>query len=1019
MKVKDDISLREYLHLQVKRVKDPPCIDKYDEFLVEVWDFFCLRVAAEQYYDANKHVAYSRHGALPVSWELLRDTWMTIGPPEQPITLIAKRNYNDVNALIGNLRKVLNRIRQKVPIARVQQVDSHCLRWLTRQPGRSAAEKGGSRQEILGIVRVENYNTLENRVLKDFLSRCVALSTMYLRRYDTEVFHGHVNVKAVTRFKNLCVGGLLKQEFENVSELHEFPQPNYVLQQDRLYSRIWSSYCDILRQEDVAEKLWDKREEVEKLYHRCMAGISLNCSSKARFCTPLWINSLDGRNDVIENPIWENELGDVDVVVPQPPVSSVVTVNFTYPWDARCELVYPVRHRNARPFLQNPHRPSLEPGEVVRLGEILRKRDEKKLRDYFRQLYGLLRGDRWIVLTPDDWEAEWLEKVKRAQPSALAKDKVFLLWRSVAAALGVMETRNFRYKESLVVADGHMVPSYNVVELRFMRDPKSHRVLPQRSSVRLHGSTVPNCTDVRFYLGCSFSDQSAVYRLGEKSTYRLGTGMLSSANFVVPTSTFNYSETDSLLLAGVKRFVREESQELTSYFDERDALSLVVQNRREEVEFKTLVEHEECSPGGKAYFGALTKGGALQMGATKLTLNLLEGEQRDDALLKEMVVNLEEKAPNTSDIYFEASMTPGQGLASVLFKVDCIDKPLSLDLRELHLSKYTKSRIEREMKRHFPPVMPLVEASEAIWEGVPARHWRTIAESVYAYLNDGEIPPPDTFAQAQPYWGKVDPTGKTSYRKFGDSRYFDESVMSPIDKLKRENVFGNSPIHRTPRDVDMNWGALFRRLSQDYKDGKNVLRLIAWSYQYDAPYFEFMRKAFYDRYVKWSGDLETMEITFCANNFPSNDLRVEGLVDKVLSRIGKGQYKQEELRLAYNLMQFHPESMRGMSSDVCEKAMNRLGYDYNHYPFWRNGSWGGGGSTKAAGYYLKCMLFILHRRRFDPTFFRRAETWTPGGFLGENLPTHTDSLQNHERTRIAFIQYVRGRGTIDGIPLGD
>ena len=208
-------------------------------------------------------------------------------------------------------------------------------------------------------------------------------------------------------------------------------------------------------------------------------------------------------------------------------------------------------------------------------------------------------------------------------------------------------------------------------------------------------------------------------------------------------------------------------------------------------------------------------------------------------------------------------------------------------------------------------------------------------------------------------------------------------------------------------------------MARDYKNEENVLRLIAWSYQYDAQCFEFMRKAFYDRYVKWSGDLETMEITFCANNFPPNDVRVEGILGEVISRISEGRYKQEELRLAYNLMQFHPEAMGGLSSAVCEKAMKRLAYDYNHYSFWRNGAWGGGGSTKAAGYYLKCMLFILHRRRFDATFLQRAETWMPGGFLGESLPTHTEPLRNHERTRVAFIQYVRGHGRIEGIPMGD
>ena len=94
----------------------------------------------------------------------------------------------------------------------------------------------------------------------------------------------------------------------------------------------------------------------------------------------------------------------------------------------------------------------------------------------------------------------------------------------------------------------------------------------------------------------------------------------------------------------------------------------------------------------------------------------------------------------------------------------------------------------------------------------------------------------------------------------------------------------------SPKNAGVDWDSLFKQLARDYKNEEKVLRLIAWSYQYDAQCFEFMRKAFYDRYVKCSGDLETMEITFCANNFPSNDIRVEGILGEVIFRISEGQY---------------------------------------------------------------------------------------------------------------------------------
>ena len=117
-----------------------------------------------------------------------------------------------------------------------------------------------------------------------------------------------------------------------------------------------------------------------------------------------------------------------------------------------------------------------------------------------------------------------------------------------------------------------------------------------------------------------------------------------------------------------------------------------------------------------------------------------------------------------------------------------------------------------------------------------------------------------------------------------------------------------------------------------------------------------------------------MEITFCANNYPPNSKMVSGLLGEVLERISEKRYKQEELRLAYNLMQFHPGAMKDQDSTICERAMRRLVNDYNNYPFYQRGFWGGAGATKAAGYYLKCMLFLLHRRRFDSSFLKRAET---------------------------------------------
>jgi hypothetical protein len=523
--------------------------------------------------------------------------------------------------------------------------------------------------------------------------------------------------------------------------------------------------------------------------------------------------------------------------------------------------------------------------------------------------------------------------------------------------------------------------------------------------------------DVRFFLECQIDREIPKIESKLKNIKCVTIGNLNSNNFKKHNGDILHVNMEKLLEKGVDRFLKEEAKNEVSYFDERDALSLVVQTRSEEVLFKTLVSHEERSPGGKLYQGERQKGGVVPSGETKLSLFLHEGEPLDDALLKEIVFELEHKTQETSGIFFKAEMTPGQGLAKIFVSADILKKSILLDLTQLGISDKSKASIEREMKRHFPPIMPLVESSDYIWEAA--------YESVEKYIDKGIIPKQKkkneefraAFAKAQPYWGPVYRDDNMALRKYGNSRYFDEKTMSPIDKLKRENVFGNDQHHRVPNNR-INWSELFKKLAKDYKDGKDVLRLIVWTYQYDLEDFEFIREKFYKKYVKEHGSLGIMEITFCANNFASNDKRVCDILNEVLKRIKTNRFGREELRLAYNLMQFHPEAFENVKTKLCNEVLNQLIEQYNQYePFkcriWRPDE------TKLAGYYLKCMLFILHKRRYDSCFFKQKEEWLPSGILNESLPSGSPTRLVHERTRQAFIDYVRGHGTIEGIPLGD
>lgn len=996
---------REYLRLQGAMVGMPPQDDEYDDFILKVWEFFDLRARAEDYFQVHPYVAKSAQGALPLPWREIKSAFEKSGPPETVLTLVAKRHYGTIDAIVGNIRKVLARERSKVPIGRVQQVDSHCLRWLTRQPGYSPIEKAGARQEILGVVRRENFDTLENRVLKDFLRRCLALSSVYLRKNDKVEWGKEATIIAVRRLKALCIGALEQPEFEKVKAVSELPQPNYVLQQDRLYSRIWGEYLKILREEDVAERLWDRRGDVANLYDKLHEGVPIHCSPYAQYDTYVWFNQLDGRNSIVEGQIWDNELLATPIEEPEVEKEDVVIIDPTFPWDNRNILICPNDHPNARPFIQNPHRPSKEPGKLLSLEKILGSRDAVHLADYFSYLHGILGGKRWVVLVPDHWDATWLEKVICARPPALvSRSDMFLLWRSVAAAIGYqIEQRQLSIGESLLVEDGYCQDKFNAISIRFMDDGNGS-VIPQRASLRLHGEKADS-GDVRFLVGRDRGDRAGLAKLNRPKSYGWRVGHLCGG--------------DGLLIVGAKECLRRITSGVTPYFDELDAISLVVVDSNENVNFKSLVEHKECSPGGQKYVGRQTAG-TLHGGSKKLLLYLAEGEIRDDIKLKEWTVDFDVATKDDAEIMCRVEITPGQGLAMAYFVAPFLERPKSVDIGSAVPSDMTRIRIERELKRHFPPVMPWVESCYTLWDkGTPKRVrgvLRTASDYVKHYLASGEMPDAGAFALAQPYWGDV---GENKFRRFGEVRNFNDAENSPIDKFKRENVFGNDKNHRYPVQDPKLWQRLFAQLMEDYRRGRRVLRLIAWTYQFDSGYFEEIREELYHRYVIDGGKLRPEEITFCSNTFSAIDKRAEAILTEALVRISNHKYDVDELRLAYNLMQFNKDLLCNIPSPLCLSALTALFLDFNEDLFFESTLFGRKlklprlqCAVLASG-YMRCMLFVLHKRRYDHGFFTHKSEWRPMGLLAKPL---TFISANQESTRKSLIEYVNGRGTLEGIP---
>lgn len=196
-------------------------------------------------------------------------------PRKALIVSIAEDMINRLPVTVASARKILLRCRDFVPIHRFQESDAHCLRWYVQQPGGTKEEKAGSKQRLLAVVRKESFNTLENQVLKDFINRCYLESSRYLQGEVTHDKKNSSRAMTVQSYKGTCNISLKETIFEEVVKPPHGIQPNYVLQQDTRYKKVWEWYKKLLRREHAEDSLWDWQSRTWADVMRLLIGAAL------------------------------------------------------------------------------------------------------------------------------------------------------------------------------------------------------------------------------------------------------------------------------------------------------------------------------------------------------------------------------------------------------------------------------------------------------------------------------------------------------------------------------------------------------------------------------------------------------------------------------------------------------------------------------------------------------------------------------------------------------------------------
>lgn len=184
------------------------------------------------------------------------------------IVKLARDIAKPLGQICESPRVVLRRTREMQNIGRIQEIDPACLRWIARQPGRDIYERAGTRQELLGVVRKEDSDTLENRVVRDLLHRARIECSNYTSMYRE--YSNYERVRTVSSFRRQIIDWEKHSEIRNAKSLVGHVQPNYVLLHEPKYRKLWEAYQALLSQQKQKDDIWKWRDRTFSESCQCM-----------------------------------------------------------------------------------------------------------------------------------------------------------------------------------------------------------------------------------------------------------------------------------------------------------------------------------------------------------------------------------------------------------------------------------------------------------------------------------------------------------------------------------------------------------------------------------------------------------------------------------------------------------------------------------------------------------------------------------------------------------------------------
>lgn len=182
-------------------------------------------------------------------------------PPRTLVVTLSERLGGHLSAIVEMPRSLLRRDHRLQRPHRLRLMDSRCRRWYARQPGYTAIEKSGPRGRLLGVVREDKVDIVENRVTAAVVVSVEQRAKHYLSLFERK-HPDHEHVSLVRRFRREAKGFSNHPDLAGVAPIAGPVRPTNALLQNVHYRAVWDAFSLLRREEERLTICWSKQFEL-------------------------------------------------------------------------------------------------------------------------------------------------------------------------------------------------------------------------------------------------------------------------------------------------------------------------------------------------------------------------------------------------------------------------------------------------------------------------------------------------------------------------------------------------------------------------------------------------------------------------------------------------------------------------------------------------------------------------------------------------------------------------------------